>query len=178
MIDAGLMGVEFVAVDAEVRFFEFSKAHKRIQDGQPFDEGARLGRESGSRRRAAEEDADLVAETLAGADMVFVTAGMGGGTGTGAAPAGRAWRASRERSPWASSPRPFTFEGKRRHRQALEGIIALKQEVDTLIIIQNDELPLDRRAEHAAHRGLLDGRQGNLHATKGVSNLCSSPRVS
>lgn len=175
MIDSGLGGVEFIAINTDVQVLELSKAHKRIQIGNRSTKGLGSGGNPEAGRRAMEEDTDLVSEALAGADMVFVTAGMGGGTGTGAGPL--VARLAREQGALTVGiiTRPFTFEGKRRHRQALEGILALKQEVDTLIIIQNDKLLSIVGKDTPLTEAFSMADEVLLHATKGISDLILTP---
>ncbi|MBN1163628.1 MAG: cell division protein FtsZ [Candidatus Krumholzibacteriota bacterium] len=175
MISAGLQGVEFVSVNTDAQVLELSMAHKKIQIGSRLTKGLGSGGNPEIGCKAIEEDSDLVRETLDGADMVFVTAGMGGGTGTGASPI--VARMAREQGALTVGiiTRPFSFEGKRRETQALEGIEALKEEVDTLIVIQNDRLlslvPLDTPLTQAFSEadGILH------HATKGISDLIMIP---
>jgi len=175
MIDAGLQGVEFLAVNTDVQVLDLSKAQKRIQIGNRLTKGLGSGGDPDVGRRAMEEDADIVGEALAGADMVFVTAGMGGGTGTGAGPL--VARLARERGALTGGivTRPFSFEGKRRQRQALEGIAALKQEVDTLIIIQNDKLLSLVPKETPLVAAFAQADEVLHHATKGISDLILTP---
>jgi len=175
MIDSGLMGVEFIAVNTDVQVLELSMAHKRIQIGNRSTKGLGSGGNPETGRKAIEEDADLVAEALSGADMVFVTAGMGGGTGTGAGPL--VARMAREQGALTVGivTRPFTFEGKRRHRQALDGILELKQEVDTLIIIQNDKLLSIVGKDTPLTQAFSMADEVLLHATKGISDLVLTP---
>ncbi len=175
MIEAGLQGVEFLAVNTDVQVLELSRAHKRIQVGNHLTKGLGSGGDPDVGRRAMEEDADLVAEAIAGADMVFVTAGMGGGTGTGAGPL--VARIAREQGALTVGivTRPFTFEGKRRHRQALEGIAALKQEVDTLIVIQNDKLLSLVGSDTPLMTAFSKADEVLLNATKGISDLILTP---
>jgi cell division protein FtsZ len=175
MVEAGLMGVEFIAVNTDVQVLELSKAHKRIQIGNRSTKGLGSGGNPEVGRKAMEEDADLVAEALSGADMVFVTAGMGGGTGTGAGPI--VARLAREQGALTVGiiTRPFSFEGKRRHRQALDGILALKQEVDTLIIIQNDKLLSIVGSDTPLTQAFSMADEVLHHATKGISDLILTP---
>lgn len=175
MIAAGLQGVEFLAVNTDVQVLELSRAGKRIQIGNGLTKGLGSGGDPDVGRRAMEEDADLVAEALSGSDMVFVTAGMGGGTGTGAGPL--VARIAREQGALTVGivTRPFTFEGKRRHRQALEGIAALKQEVDTLIIIQNDKLLSIVGADTPLTTAFSKADEVLFQATKGISDLILTP---
>ncbi len=175
MIAAGLQGVEFIAVNTDAQVLELSQAHKKIQIGGRLTKGLGSGGNPDVGRKAIEEDIDLIRETIDGSDMVFVTAGMGGGTGTGASPT--VARVARELGALTVGiiSRPFTFEGKRRENQALAGLEELKREVDTLIVIQNDRLlsivgadtPLSEAFEEAD--GILH------HATKGISDLIMIP---
>ncbi|OQX85833.1 MAG: cell division protein FtsZ [Candidatus Latescibacteria bacterium 4484_7] len=175
MISSGLQGVEFVAVNTDAQVLELSRAHKRIQIGAKLTKGLGSGGNPEIGRQAIEEDADLVAEAIDGADMVFVTAGMGGGTGTGASPV--IARMARERGALTVGivTRPFTFEGKRREKQALEGIAALKQDVDTLIVIQNDKLLSLVPKETPLVEAFSQADEVLNHATKGISDLIMIP---
>lgn len=140
MIEAGLRGVEFIAVNTDKQALELSKANKRIQIGEKLTRGLGAGANPEIGKCSAEESKAELAEALKGADMVFVTAGMGGGTGTGAAPI--VAETSREMGilTVAVVTKPFPFEGKRRTTQAENGIEELKQCVDTLIVIPNEKL--------------------------------------
>ncbi|MHB0876561.1 MAG: cell division protein FtsZ [Anaerolineae bacterium] len=140
MIEAGVHGVEFVAVNTDAQALMLSNAPKRIRIGDKVTKGMGSGGDPGVGQKAADESADELYETLQGADMVFVTAGEGGGTGTGAAPV--VARIAREAGALtvAVVTRPFSFEGRRRTNVADEGIRSLKESVDTLIIIPNDRL--------------------------------------
>ena len=175
MISAGLQGVEFVAVNTDAQVLELSMAHKKIQIGTRLTKGLGSGGNPDVGMRAIEEDCDLVREIVDGADMVFVTAGMGGGTGTGASPV--VARMARELGALTVGivTRPFSFEGKRRERQALEGIDELKKEVDTLIVIQNDRL-LSLVPKETPPSEALSKADGILHhTTKGISDLIMTP---
>ena len=140
MIEAGLRGVEFIAVNTDKQALELSKANKKIQIGEKLTRGLGAGANPEIGKCSAEESKAEIAEALKGADMVFVTAGMGGGTGTGAAPI--VAETSREMGilTVAVVTKPFPFEGKRRTTQAETGIDELKQCVDTLIVIPNEKL--------------------------------------
>lgn len=140
MIEAGLRGVEFVTVNTDKQALELSKANKKIQIGEKLTRGLGAGANPEIGKCSAEESKAEIAEALKGADMVFVTAGMGGGTGTGAAPI--VAETSREMGilTVAVVTKPFPFEGKRRTTQAEAGIDELKQCVDTLIVIPNEKL--------------------------------------
>lgn len=140
MIESGLRGVEFIAVNTDKQALELSKANKKIQIGEKLTRGLGAGANPEIGKCSAEESKAEIAEALKGADMVFVTAGMGGGTGTGAAPI--VAETSREMGilTVAVVTKPFPFEGKRRTTQAEAGIDELKQCVDTLIVIPNEKL--------------------------------------
>ena len=140
MVDSGIRGVEFIAVNTDRQALGLSKANKKIQIGEKLTRGLGAGANPEIGKCSAEESKAEIAEALKGADMVFVTAGMGGGTGTGAAPI--VAETSREMGilTVAVVTKPFPFEGKRRTSQAEAGIDELKQCVDTLIVIPNEKL--------------------------------------
>ncbi|OXM15689.1 cell division protein FtsZ [Paenibacillus herberti] len=140
MIDNGVKGVEFITVNTDAQALHLAKSEHKLQIGDKLTRGLGAGANPDVGKKAAEESRDLVASTLKGADMVFVTAGMGGGTGTGAAPV--IAEIARECGALTVGvvTRPFTFEGRKRSNQAELGIEALKEKVDTLIIIPNDRL--------------------------------------
>ena len=147
MISAGVKGVEFIAVNCDAQALLLSKAPTRIQIGEKLTKGLGAGANPEIGEKAAEESRDQILDALKGADMVFVTAGMGGGTGTGAAPI--VAECAREVGALTVGvvTKPFSFEGKRRMNQAESGIINIKEKVDTLITIPNDRLlqVIDRR---------------------------------
>jgi cell division protein FtsZ len=140
MIEEGLGGVEFITVNTDNQALQLSKARTRVRIGDKLTRGLGAGGNPEIGKKAAEESADELYEVLRGADMVFITAGMGGGTGTGAAPI--IAQIARELGALTIGvvTRPFTFEGTRRIRGAMEGIEDLKSKVDTLIVIPNDRL--------------------------------------
>lgn len=140
MIDAGLRGVEFVAVNTDAQALLMSDADVKLDIGRNLTRGLGAGADPEVGRQAAEDHREEIEAALAGADMVFVTAGEGGGTGTGASPL--IARIAREQGALTIGvvTRPFAFEGKRRASQAEVGVDALKDEVDTLIVIPNDRL--------------------------------------
>lgn len=141
MIAEGLQGVDFIAVNTDAQALMLSDAPKRVRLGDNVTRGLGAGGNPEFGQKAAEESAAEMLEVLDGADMVFVTAGMGGGTGTGAAPViARIAKEQVKALTIGVVTRPFTFEGSRRQRTAGEGIEALKQVVDTLIVIPNDRL--------------------------------------
>ena len=180
MIEAGIKNVEFIAINTDRQALLFSKAPTRIQIGEKITRGLGAGANPDIGAQAAEESKAEIAEVLKGADMVFVTAGMGGGTGTGAAPV--VAQAAKEMGILTIGvvTKPFTFEGKKRLSQAERGIESLKGKVDTLVVIPNDKLlqVIDRKtsiieAFRMADDVLRQGVQGisDLIATPGLINL-------
>lgn len=140
MIDAGLKGVEFIAVNTDAQALYLSKADKKIQIGEKLTKGLGAGANPEIGKKAAEESKDVVEETLKGADMIFITAGMGGGTGTGAAPIVAEISKNLGILTVGVVTKPFMFEGKKRQTNAEIGITDIKNNVDTLITIPNDRL--------------------------------------
>ncbi|WP_410514526.1 cell division protein FtsZ [Paenibacillus sp. BR2-3] len=140
MIENGVQGVEFITVNTDAQALHMAKSEHKLQIGDKLTRGLGAGANPEVGKKAAEESRDLISNTLKGADMVFVTAGMGGGTGTGAAPV--IAEIARECGALTVGvvTRPFTFEGRKRSNQAELGIEALKEKVDTLIVIPNDRL--------------------------------------
>ncbi len=148
MVDEGVTGVEFVAVNTDRQALQFTKASKVIQIGEKITKGLGAGAKPEVGEKAAEESIEEITEAIKGADMVFVTCGMGGGTGTGAAPV--VAKAAKDMGILTIGvvTKPFGFEAKRRMQNALAGIERLKENVDAVIIIPNDKLLtiIDRRA--------------------------------
>jgi cell division protein FtsZ len=140
MIDAGLKGVEFISVNTDAQALYLSKADKKIQIGEKLTKGLGAGANPEIGKKAAEESKDAVEESLKGADMIFITAGMGGGTGTGAAPIVAEISKNLGILTVGVVTKPFTFEGKKRQTNAEIGITDIKNNVDTLITIPNDRL--------------------------------------
>src|SRR3954452_10940269 len=180
MIEEGVEGVEFIALNTDAQALQYSKAGITMQIGATLTRGLGAGANPEVGKLAVEESRSQIEEVLEGADMVFVTAGMGGGTGTGAAPA--VARIARELGALTIGivTRPFTFEGRRRSRKAESGIEAMRKAVDTLIIIPNDRLlgVVDKKtpmleAFREADNVLRQGVQGisDLIAVPGLINL-------
>ncbi|MFS0751931.1 cell division protein FtsZ [Oceanobacillus sp. 1P07AA] len=140
MIEHGVEGVEFIAVNTDAQALNLSKAESKIQIGGKLTRGLGAGANPEVGKKAAEESKEQLEEVLKGADMVFVTAGMGGGTGTGAAPVIAQVAKDIGALTVGVVTRPFSFEGRRRSTQAVSGIDTLKGAVDTLIVIPNDRL--------------------------------------
>src|SRR6201990_1131005 len=141
MVDAGLKGVEFVAVNTDAQALQMCDADQKLQIGDQLTRGLGAGANPEVGYGAANESRDEIKEALKGADMVFVTAGEGGGTGTGAAPV-IAEIAKNEIGALTVGvvTRPFEFEGSQRGRQAVEGVERLREQVDTMIVIPNEKL--------------------------------------
>ncbi|MEG1705170.1 MAG: cell division protein FtsZ [Clostridia bacterium] len=140
MVEAGVKGVEFISINTDRQALELSKASKKIQIGEKLTRGLGAGANPEVGKCSAEESRAEIAEALKGADMVFVTSGMGGGTGTGAAPIVAEVSKQMGILTVAVVTKPFPFEGKRRMNQADNGIDELKETVDTLITIPNEKL--------------------------------------
>ncbi|TIH66393.1 cell division protein FtsZ, partial [Klebsiella pneumoniae] len=140
MIEDGLKGVEFIAVNTDSQALMFTDADVKLDIGREATRGLGAGANPEVGRKSAEDHRDQIESTLQGADMVFVTAGEGGGTGTGAAPVVASIAKKQGALTVGVVTRPFTFEGPRRTKQALEGIEALREVCDTLIVIPNDRL--------------------------------------
>jgi len=140
MIAAGLKGVEYISINTDRQALQISKANKKVQIGEKITKGLGAGANPDIGKKAAEESRDEIAEQLRGADMVFVTAGMGGGTGTGAAPIVAEIAKELGMLTVGVVTVPFTFEGKTRSANAEKGVAELKACVDSLIIIPNDKL--------------------------------------
>ena len=140
MIEAGLQGVQFIAVNTDRQALALSQADVKIQIGEKLTKGLGAGAVPDVGRRAAEESREEIAQAIKGADLVFVTAGMGGGTGTGAAPIVAEIAREANCLTIAVVTKPFAFEGKQRMKNAEVGINELKQSVDTLVVIPNDRL--------------------------------------
>ncbi len=140
MVEAGLRGVEFIAVNTDRQALALAKADTKIQIGEKLTKGLGAGAQPDIGRRAAEESREDIAQAIKGADLVFVTAGMGGGTGTGAAPIVAEIARENNCLTIAVVTKPFAFEGKQRMKNADIGISELKQSVDTLVVIPNDRL--------------------------------------
>jgi len=180
MIELGLRGVEFIAVNTDAQALLMSDADVKLDVGRELTRGLGAGADLEVGRRAAEDHAEEIEEALAGADMVFVTAGEGGGTGTGGAPVVARIAKSIGALTIGVVTKPFSFEGRRRQSQAEAGVAKLKEEVDTLIVVPNDRLLeiSDRgismiEAFATADQVLLAGVQGitDLITTPGLINL-------
>lgn len=175
MVESGIKGVEFIAVNTDRQALLLSKAASKIQIGEKITRGLGAGANPDIGAQAAEESKSEIAEALRGADMVFVTAGMGGGTGTGAAPIVAATAKEMGILTIGVVTKPFTFEGKKRLSQAERGVESLKGKVDTLVVIPNDKLLqiIDRKTSIVEAFKMADDvlRQG----VQGISDLIAIP---
>lgn len=175
MIEEGLQGIEFITVNTDAQALLLSKAQTRVRIGDKTTRGLGAGSNPEMGRKAAEESAEELYEVLRGADMVFVTSGLGGGTGTGAAPIVAQIAKEVGALTIGVVTRPFTFEGSRRQQSAEAGIAKLKEHADTLIVIPNDRLLqiVDKRATLQESFRVADDvlRQG----IQGISELITVP---
>jgi cell division protein FtsZ len=180
MIDVGLKGVEFIAINTDAQALLMSDADVKLDVGRELTRGLGAGADPEVGRKAAQDHEEEIEEVLKGADMVFVTAGEGGGTGTGGAPVVARIARTLGALTIGVVTRPFTFEGRRRAASAEAGIASLREEVDTLIVIPNDRLlSISDRAVsmldafRSADQVLLSGVQGitDLITTPGLINL-------
>ena len=177
MVEAGIKNVEFVAINTDRQSLGLSKATTKIQIGEKSTRGLGAGANPTIGQQAAEESKAEIAEAIKGADMVFVTAGMGGGTGTGAAPLVAQTAKEMGILTIGVVTKPFTFEGKKRLAQAELGIANLKGKVDTLVVIPNDKLlqVIDRKTSIVDAFRMADDvlRQG----VQGISDLIAVPGI-
>ena len=171
MIDEDLEGVEFISANTDAQALHQSKAPTVIQLGKRLTQGLGAGARPGIGRQAISEDGDEVRRALDGADLVFIAAGMGGGTGTGAAPV--IGEMAREMGALAIAvvTRPFAFEGKKRLRQAEQGLAERGRTVDTMIVVPNDHLLAVVGKGTSFKDSLKKADEVLLHATQGISDL-------
>ena len=160
MIESGVQGVEFIVANTDLQVLNVSKAETKLQIGKDITEGLGAGADPEVGRNAALESKSEIEEALAGADMVFVTCGLGGGTGTGAAPIVAEIAQNQGALTVAIVTKPFRFEGKKRLEQAEAGLEELRQHVDTIIVIPNDRL-----------RDMIDRTTPLVDAFKEVDNV-------
>lgn len=175
MIESGLSGVEFIAANTDVQALQSNLAPIKIQLGRELTKGLGAGANPEVGRNAALEDKAILQEVLSGADMVFVTGGMGGGTGTGAAPI--IAQVARELGALTVGvvTKPFSFEGKRRKQQSEHGIQSLRQSVDTLITIPNQRLLSIAPPDMSMLEGFKLADEVLLNAVKGISDIINIP---
>jgi cell division protein FtsZ len=175
MITSSLTGVDFIVANTDAQVLSESNSLNKVQIGRNLTKGLGAGGDPEVGRRAAQEDADALAEALDSCDMVFITAGMGGGTGTGAAPVIAEIARERGALTVAVVTRPFSFEGRRRRQQAEQGLDELREKVDTLITIPNDRLLEVVARETPVEKAFEVADQVLLEATKGISDLITVP---
>ncbi|MCI0551746.1 MAG: cell division protein FtsZ [Anaerolineae bacterium] len=175
MIEANLKGIEFLSINTDLQALGSSKSTIRMQIGKNLTRGLGAGADPEIGRRAIEEDKQAVAEALEDTDMVFVTCGMGGGTGTGAAPVVAEIAKDMGALTVGVVTKPFLFEGNKRIRRAEEGIMEIKERVDTLIVIPNQRLLSVVPKGTPLIEAFRQADDVLLHATRGISDLISVP---
>ena len=175
MIEAKVRGVDFIAVNTDAQALLMSDADIKLDIGRELTRGLGAGADPEKGRRAAEDHAQEIEESLAGADLVFVTAGEGGGTGTGAAPVVARIAKSVGALTIGVVTKPFTFEAKRRREQADAGIEKLRSEVDTLIIVPNDRLLQLADRTISAQESFAIADEVLLSGVQGISDLITNP---
>lgn len=171
MIKAGLEGVDFISANTDMQALKSNKAHIKIQLGKELTKGLGAGSNPEIGRNAALEDQNAVSDTLKGADMVFITAGMGGGTGTGGAPVMAKIAKNVGALTIGVVTKPFGFEGRKRARVAEEGIAALRDSVDTLVVIPNEKLLSIAGKDMTIIDAFKKADEVLLHAVRGISDL-------
>jgi cell division protein FtsZ len=175
MISSSLAGVGFVATNTDAQALERSLAQQKVQIGSKVTQGLGAGANPEIGRRAMEEDRELMVSAISGADMVFITAGMGGGTGTGASPIIADIAKEQGALTVAVVTKPFEFEGRKRMTQAEEGLRQLKERVDTLIAIPNQRLLNIVEKTTPLLDAFRMADEVLLHATRGISDLVTIP---
>ncbi len=175
MIEVGLRGVEFIAINTDAQALLMSDADVKLDIGRELTRGLGAGANPDVGGRAADDHAEEIEEVIKGADMVFVTAGEGGGTGTGGAPVVARIARSLGALTIGVVTRPFAFEGRRRANQAEEGIAALREEVDTLIVIPNDRLLSISDRNVSVLDAFKQADQVLLQGVSGITDLITTP---
>jgi cell division protein FtsZ len=175
MIDAGLKGVEFIAVNTDAQALLMSDADLKLDIGRTITRGLGAGSDPDVGKAAADEHRDEIEEALKGADMVFITAGEGGGTGTGAAPVIAEIAKNQGSLTIAVVTRPFSFEGRRRAVQAELGVNNLKDRVDTIIVIPNDRLLDIANDKTSMVNAFKMADEVLLQGVQGITNLITTP---
>ncbi|MBN2008130.1 cell division protein FtsZ [candidate division KSB1 bacterium] len=175
MISAGLTGVEFIGINTDMQALNICKAPTRLQIGKGLTRGLGAGAKPEIGRKAIEENKEEVFNALSDVDMVFVTAGMGGGTGTGAAPIVAEIAKDLGALTVGIVTKPFVFEGPKRMERAEEGLLELKERVDTLIVIPNQRLLSIVSKDTKLNKAFQLADDVLFHATKGISDLISVP---
>ena len=177
MIEHGLKGVEFIAINTDAQALMLTDADVKLDIGREETRGLGAGANPDVGRKSAEDHKDQIEEIISGADMVFVTAGEGGGTGTGAAPVVANIAKKQNALTVGVVTRPFTFEGKRRGKQALAGIEAMREVCDTLIVIPNDSLLRMSDEELSMMEAFRKADEVLLSGVEGITKLITTPGV-
>ena len=175
MIDAGLKGVEFIAVNTDAQALMMSDADVKLDIGRELTRGLGAGSDPEVGRQAADDHRNEIEQALQGADMIFITAGKGGGTGTGAAPVIAEVSKGIGALTIGVVTRPFTFEGRRRAVQAEGGIQRLKEKVDTLIVIPNDRLLTVANEKTSVLAAFKMADEVLLQGVQGITDLITTP---
>ncbi len=175
MIDSGVLGAEFVAINTDKQILTHSRATHKIQIGEKATKGQGAGGRPDIGAKAAEESKELISDALKGTDMVFITAGMGGGTGTGAAPIIAQTAKDMGILTVGVVTKPFKFEGKMRMQQAQEGIARLAEHVDSLIVIPNDRLRFITEQRMSLAQAFAMADEVLLQGVKSISELIKVP---
>ena len=177
MIECGVRGVEFIAINTDRQALYSSRAEHKLQIGEKLTKGLGAGANPEIGMKAAEENRNEIVEALKGADMVFITAGMGGGTGTGAAPI--VAEAAKELGILTVGvvTKPFTFEGRKRAVQAEKGIEELKEKVDTLVTIPNDRLLQVAEKKTTMVEAFIMADEVLKQGIQGISDLIAVPNL-
>ncbi|OQX95279.1 cell division protein FtsZ [candidate division KSB1 bacterium 4572_119] len=175
MIESGLSGVDFVGINTDLQALNICNASTRIQIGKVLTKGLGAGADPDVGRRAVEEDQEAVYNALKDVDMVFVTAGMGGGTGTGAAPMVARMAKDQKALTVGIATKPFSFEGQKRMKRAEEGLLEFKKSVDTLIVIPNQRLLSVVSKDTPLNKAFKMADDVLYNATKGISDLITVP---
>ncbi|MEF3244935.1 MAG: cell division protein FtsZ [Caldisericaceae bacterium] len=175
MIDEGIDGVEFIAINTDVQVLSLNKAEKKVQIGPRTTGGLGAGSFPEIGKKSAEESKDELRKIIEGADLVFITAGMGGGTGTGASPIIASITKELGILTVGVVTKPFTFEGKKRIEQAEEGIRQLNESVDTLILISNDKLLKIIDKKTPINEAFRVADNVLFYAVKGISEIITKP---
>ena len=175
MIEQGLKGVEFIAINTDAQALLMSDADVKLDVGRDSTRGLGAGADPEVGRKAADDAKDEIEELLRGADMVFVTAGEGGGTGTGGAPVVASIARKLGALTVGVVPRPFSFEGKRRSTQAETGITSLRESCDTLIVIPNDRLLQMGDAQVSLMDAFRSADEVLLNGVQGITDLITTP---
>ena len=171
MVNSGIEGVDFVCINTDAQALKHSKVKTSLQIGQNITKGLGAGADPEVGRQAAMEDRDRIVELVDGSDMIFITAGMGGGTGTGAAPVIAELAREQGALTIGIVTKPFLFEGKKRMRQAEMGLAELKRAADTVIVVPNERLLSVVGKGTSFRAALKKADEVLLHATQGISDL-------